>query len=130
MATHRESPRSTDNSHSDPEETKRPELRPLLPSFRTLLNEIGESVVIEPEHPASRIRPSYVPGSQIEFAGKPVAYYGICGSTYIMQRAEFETTNQVVRTTASGRRLRYKLNVMQEPAKARACGSGPRCKLI
>lgn len=32
------------------------------------------------------------------------------------------------RVTKSGRRLWYKLTVIQQPQRARACGSGPKCK--
>lgn len=32
------------------------------------------------------------------------------------------------RVTKSGRRLWYKLTVIQQPERARACGSGPKCK--
>jgi hypothetical protein len=32
------------------------------------------------------------------------------------------------RVTKGGRRLWYKLTVIQQPERARACGSGPKCK--
>ncbi len=32
------------------------------------------------------------------------------------------------RVTRSGRRLHYRLEVIQQPERARACGSGPKCK--
>lgn len=32
------------------------------------------------------------------------------------------------RETANGRRLRYDLKVIQQPERARACGSGAKCK--
>lgn len=32
------------------------------------------------------------------------------------------------RTTRDGRRLHYELKVLQQPERARACGSGPKCK--
>jgi hypothetical protein len=35
----------------------------------------------------------------------------------------------VDRVTKSGRRLFYKLTVIQQPERARACGSGPKCML-
>lgn len=34
------------------------------------------------------------------------------------------------RITKSGRRLWYKLTVIQQPERARACGSGPKCKSV
>lgn len=33
------------------------------------------------------------------------------------------------RTTRDGRRLHYELKVLQQPERARACGSGPKCEL-
>ena len=33
------------------------------------------------------------------------------------------------RTTREGRRLRYELQVIQQPERARACGSGQKCKI-
>lgn len=32
------------------------------------------------------------------------------------------------RTTRDGRRLHYELKVLQQPERARACGSGPKCE--
>lgn len=34
----------------------------------------------------------------------------------------------VSRETKGGRRLWYKMRVIQQPERARACGSGPKCK--
>jgi hypothetical protein len=34
----------------------------------------------------------------------------------------------VHRDTRSGRRLWYRLKVIQQPERARACGSGPKCE--
>lgn len=34
----------------------------------------------------------------------------------------------VERMTKGGRRLFYKLEVIQQPERARACGSGPKCR--
>lgn len=33
------------------------------------------------------------------------------------------------RHTQDGRRIWYDLKVIQEPERARACGSGPKCKM-
>lgn len=35
----------------------------------------------------------------------------------------------LTRTTRDGRRLHYELKVLQQPERARACGSGPKCEL-
>ena len=34
----------------------------------------------------------------------------------------------ISRETKSGRRLWYSLKVIQQPERARACGSGPKCR--
>jgi hypothetical protein len=34
------------------------------------------------------------------------------------------------RETRSGRVLHYRLEVIQQPERARACGSGPKCKTL
>jgi len=33
----------------------------------------------------------------------------------------------MIRTTKGGRRLQYELYVLQQPERARACGSGAKC---
>lgn len=38
-----------------------------------------------------------------------------------------ETENSISRTTADGRHLTYELKVIQQPERARACGSGAKC---
>ena len=38
-------------------------------------------------------------------------------------------TVKMIRTTKEGRRLQYELYVLQQPERARACGSGAKCKL-
>ena len=35
---------------------------------------------------------------------------------------------KMIRKTKGGRSLRYELGVLQEPERARACGSGAKCK--
>jgi len=44
-----------------------------------------------------------------------------------MEQPVNETKSESSRTTISGRRLTYKLQVVQQPEKARACGAGQRC---
>ena len=41
---------------------------------------------------------------------------------------ENETTSHIIRQTVGGRKLRYELNVLQQPKQARACGQGAKCK--
>ena len=38
-----------------------------------------------------------------------------------------ETEASVTRTTKDGRKLVYEMKVLQEPQRARACGSGAKC---
>ena len=40
-----------------------------------------------------------------------------------------ETKSTSTRITKEGRKLTYKLSVMQQPERARACGSGAKCML-
>lgn len=37
---------------------------------------------------------------------------------------------QITRITSGGRKLNYQLGVIQQPERARACGSGAKCMLI
>jgi hypothetical protein len=39
-----------------------------------------------------------------------------------------ETEHSVSRITREGKQLTYKLSVMQQPERARACGAGAKCK--
>ena len=41
-----------------------------------------------------------------------------------------ETNNSIKRTTVGGRQLTYELNVIQQPERARACGSGAKCTIF
>lgn len=41
-----------------------------------------------------------------------------------------ETVASFSRTTCDGRLLIYKLKVLQQPERARACGSGAKCACI
>ena len=38
-----------------------------------------------------------------------------------------ETQSFTTRTTREGKTLRYELKVLQQPVRARACGSGSKC---
>jgi hypothetical protein len=39
-----------------------------------------------------------------------------------------ETTSSTSRITKEGRKITYQLKVIQQPERARACGSGAKCK--
>jgi hypothetical protein len=71
----------------------------------------------------------FIPGAcKIKFNGKSAQIYKVNNVQVMMLTSDNETCAEYRRTTVGGRRLRYRLHVMQEPAKARACGSGPRCE--
>ena len=40
-----------------------------------------------------------------------------------------ETNSSIVRITKDGRKLCYEMKVLQQPQRARACGSGAKCTL-
>ena len=70
----------------------------------------------------------FVPGvSTIYIDNLPIRTYTICGVNYNMAQPFNETRSKHVRVTMDHRRLTYTLEVVQQPEKARACGSGPRC---
>ena len=68
------------------------------------------------------------PNEVVTFEGKPVESYEICNRIFVMEKPENETRTTFTRATVGGRRLKYVLDVIQQPKKARACGNGPRCK--
>ena len=41
-----------------------------------------------------------------------------------------ETQSFTTRTTREGKNLKYELRVLQQPVRARACGSGSKCTFI
>lgn len=41
-----------------------------------------------------------------------------------------ETESSTYRITREGKQITYKLSVMQQPERARACGAGAKCKQI
>jgi hypothetical protein len=72
----------------------------------------------------------YIPGvSTVYIDGRPIGNYWICGAPYNMEKPPNEDNSVYRRTTLSGQHLRYELNVIQGPARARACGSGQKCEL-
>jgi hypothetical protein len=40
-----------------------------------------------------------------------------------------ETESSVSRITREGKKITYKLSVMQQPERARACGAGAKCMI-
>lgn len=44
------------------------------------------------------------------------------------KQVEHETESLAKRTTKDGRKLTYRLKVIQQPSRARACGSGAKCE--
>jgi hypothetical protein len=40
-----------------------------------------------------------------------------------------ETESSVSRISREGKKITYKLSVMQQPERARACGAGAKCKI-
>jgi hypothetical protein len=41
-----------------------------------------------------------------------------------------ETQSFTTRTTREGKNLKYELRVLQQPIRARACGSGSKCTFL
>lgn len=56
--------------------------------------------------------------------------YTIDGKPFVMATVAHESKSSFERVTSEGRRLTYHLEVVQAPARARACGNGPRCQFI
>jgi hypothetical protein len=121
---------STDSDDDTDKANSPPPERPTLPS-------LPKAVPIEPR-PLCPALPRqcpfdqfWIPGqSELEHQTLRTKYqlYKICGLKFMMQKVESETMAEFDRDTLGGRSLRYRLHVIQEPAKARACGSGPRCE--
>ncbi len=102
--------------------------RQTLPSLKeTLGTEINAKRPIAPQ-PAP-IPEFYIPGqSELYLEGLRIRTYRIGKNYFNMQEVPNETTNEFSRTTVDHRRITYTLNVVQQPEKARACGSGTKCK--
>lgn len=45
-----------------------------------------------------------------------------------LMQVEHESSNTLKRVTKEGKQLTYELVVMQQPERARACGSGAKCQ--
>lgn len=124
--------------HSPDEENRLSEIRPASGSFTGRLPSISESVGSSYNRP---LLPRPVPESSTKVPklinprtasfcldGIPIRTYQICGKAYNMQQPANEGVASFSRQTIGGKNLSYRLKVVQQPEKARACGSGPRCK--
>lgn len=112
------------------------ENRPSLPSIDSL--GLGQTVARPLDsRPPPRLapRPSLPPlalngHQEVYVEGLLLKEYQIGGKTYTMQRPENEGHTVLQRKTIDDRTLQYELTIIQQPAKARACGAGPRCELL
>lgn len=134
-------------SNVDSSEGQNQEQPPPLPVTSRSDSERGQSLpglkeVVGPEYhakrpllphpgPAPRIPTFFIPGVSVLYLDNlPIRTYRIGGASYNMTQPPNETTNQRSRQTVDRRRVTYRLEVVQQPEKARACGSGPRCRYL
>ena len=109
------------------------EKRPSLPSISTL--DLGHTRITPVNNrppptlaPKGLLTPlSFDQDQEVYLDGLPLKEYQICGTSFVMQRPENEERNVILRKTIDSRTLQYDLTIIQQPAKARACGAGPRC---
>jgi hypothetical protein len=72
-----------------------------------------------------------VPGqTELFLDDLPIRTYRIGENHYNMQQRPHETRNEFHRTTIDRRTITYSLEVVQQPEKARACGSGNKCRFV
>lgn len=108
----------------------------LLPKADVTLPNLGDIVPYQQaQHRPSLQGPGlpalFVPGvSELLLDGKPILQYKICGKIYTMEKPLNEVISTMTRATVGGRKLAYRLRIIQQPARARACGAGPRCMLF
>ena len=130
-----ENPLTSDaGSEENPQQDRPPppktgqESRPRLPGLRDTLGH--EIKVQRPIAPVPKRPPDlYVPGVTTCYWGDlPIKVYIIGDRYFSMQQPPNETRNEHIRYTAGGRTLKYKIEVVQQPEKARACGSGKQCR--
>lgn len=77
---------------------------------------------------AQKVPEFFIPGISVLYLDDlPIKTYRIGNAIYNMQQPPNETRSEHTRHTMDGRRITYSLEVVQQPEKARACGSGPRC---
>jgi hypothetical protein len=115
---------------------KNTEKRPSLPSINSL--DLGQTLTRPLDtRPPPRLAPRpFLPplvldgDREVYVEGLLLKEYKVGGKTYTMQRPENEEHSVLQRKTIDDRTLQYELNIIQQPAKARACGAGPRCESL
>lgn len=107
-----------------------PPQKQLPPISEALRDKPKQLVHIAPHPPAPQHQHllAQLAGYPATYDGPPLGLYKILKENYIMEKPVNETEVTCVRETVGRRTLRYRLDVIQEPKKARACGNGPRCK--
>lgn len=101
-----------------------------LPSIR---DTVGPQLLLprpdsDERPPPTAVPRFYVPGqSRLYLDDLPIVIYEIEGVYYNMTQPVNETRSTHLRLTVDQREITYTLEVVQQPEKARACGSGPRC---
>lgn len=104
-----------------------------LPSISAAIDQVDIEAVPKRSvpKPLRPLPPLKVPGTTpATFQGKPLRTYNINNENFVMEIPDNEGRTEFLRKTIGGRVLRYELNIIQEPRKARACGNGPRCKFF
>lgn len=97
-----------------------------LPNFK---DKFGSSLAAPPPRLQPKVPGFFIPGvTQACLDGLPIRTYVIAGIYYNMTQPMNETRSSHKRWTVDRREITYTLEVVQQPEKARACGSGPRCK--
>ncbi|KAL2439750.1 Developmental and secondary metabolism regulator veA [Exophiala dermatitidis] len=99
-----------------------------LPALREIVGaEITQRPLL-PQPPVPAFIPEFfIPGiSTVYIDEVPIRTYVVGGLHYAMAQPPNETKSEHSRVTIDGRCITYKLEVVQQPEKARACGSGPR----
>ncbi|KAK5056671.1 hypothetical protein LTR84_012203 [Exophiala bonariae] len=96
-----------------------------LPGIREV---VGEQLLLPRPPPVELgIPPPGRPGEIPIYLDKlPIQLYEIAGGFYNMTQPPNETKSSHERLTVDHRKIRYTLALVQQPEKARACGSGPR----
>ena len=91
-----------------------------IPPIQTLLDLAEATSAPKPAKPQGR-------DPVITVDGLPLKTYILDNMPYTMQHPADESYNSATRRTIDGRTLEYKLHVIQQPQRARACGAGARC---
>ncbi|KAK5252379.1 hypothetical protein LTR67_002206 [Exophiala xenobiotica] len=101
----------------------------LLPSLKdTVGSAYSAQRPLQPQPEPSNLVPElFVPGHTVVYLDDlPVLTYTVGGLRYNMVQPKNETKSEFSRKTVDGRILTYELEVVQQPEKARACGSGQK----